>query len=1118
MAGLKKVRSLLIISIFISLIFSLSVNASVGPVSGITATGSSGSDPIDLNSITVGGYTVTVDDLYTGTSSGSGGGSLPITNADNFNLYDVTTSYNPLDTVYFGGELWTDTNGDNPDFFIFESRGNDSGTLQAILEDGSLGNTISFSSGDWGDTGYDDSYGRSHGLAFSVTDLKDSTGNNLTNSSVLQGIRISSSGIDPGCICAVVVESANEPPVITSSPVTEAYVDQLYYYDVEATGTPAPQFFLQISPTGMTIDSSTGVIEWTPSAVDDVNVMVVAANGEEPNSTQTFTISVSEPPPAGIVPITSITADGTSGSGSIMLQSITVDGYTIGVDGLYTGTGTGSGGSSSYPVENADNFNIDNFASQLNPHDIINFGGDLFSDENGSNPDFFIFENGGNDSGTIQAIFPDDSLGNEVSFSSSDFGDTSYDSSVGGQDIKAVAFEIRDLLDASGENLTNSSVIKGIRINSGGLDPSCICAVTIPANLEAPDINSTPVTSAVAGETYVYDVDANGLPEPTFSLLTAPPNMDINSVTGLIQWTPDSTQLGLKEVQVQATNSEGTDTQTFDIDVAGVVPSITSSPVLNAYINEVYIYDVDANGIPDPNFALLNSPTGMTIDDSNGMIQWIPEYDHLGLNAVEIKAYNTEGFDIQVFDVNVTETPLCPIEMIHSWKLDEQGGPLYADSYGTADANSVSSPTAVTGFVNGAQDFNGVSDYLFTENTSNPVNEITIMAWIYPYDLSQSGPDESIISKENVFELSIEESNERISWVILDGQGTSAGHYDEYEPAVAENSISEQVWTHIAVTFDGVSQAIYINGAKIGEDPADFTSLGDVQNPYVIGWANMWESRFFNGIIDEVAVYDQALSTSKIDELYQRGLQGRGYCNILPEFTELDLISVDNKIDISGGLENGFNLQLNGESNLYQLDLGAGTATNKGIIADGEQPVYFGFTLDEPNALLASYFETKHQGMPYKDELVAIANAESPIFYVKVENIDGQEEFSLIDGFMLDTQILEPAEIPLRINGDYPESSYNYIGVIEDEFGVQNIIEVQMSTCIDADDDDICDSLECMKTNINGVGRIDFADFEILADNWLSNLPGSDGDIDEDGEVEFFDLDQISQHWLSECN
>jgi len=83
---------------------------------------------------------------------------------------------------------------------------------------------------------------------------------------------------------------------ITSTPVTEGITGQLYTYDVDAVGTPAPTYSLISAPAGMTIDSNTGLIEWIPSVSGDFNVSVEASNTIPSEDVQSFTIHVTDIP------------------------------------------------------------------------------------------------------------------------------------------------------------------------------------------------------------------------------------------------------------------------------------------------------------------------------------------------------------------------------------------------------------------------------------------------------------------------------------------------------------------------------------------------------------------------------------------------------------------------------------------------------------------------------------------------------------------------------------------------------------------------------------------------------------------------------------------------------
>ena len=109
-----------------------------------------------------------------------------------------------------------------------------------------------------------------------------------------------------------------------------------------------------------------------------------------------------------------------------------------------------------------------------------------------------------------------------------------------------------------------------------------------------PSITSTAVTTAAENVPYAYDVNATDPDNDalTYSLDVFPEGMTIDSATGLIAWTPGSTQVGSNNVTVRATDTGGLfDTQSFTISVTDVnhPPVITSTPVTEAVIAETII-------------------------------------------------------------------------------------------------------------------------------------------------------------------------------------------------------------------------------------------------------------------------------------------------------------------------------------------------------------------------------------------------------------------------------------------------------------------------------------------------------------------------------------------------
>jgi hypothetical protein len=89
--------------------------------------------------------------------------------------------------------------------------------------------------------------------------------------------------------------STNQAPIITSTSDTTATVNQTYAYDVNATDPDGDTltYSLTTKPTGMTINSTTGLINWTPTSTGDYDVTVRVSDGSL-FDTQSFTITVED--------------------------------------------------------------------------------------------------------------------------------------------------------------------------------------------------------------------------------------------------------------------------------------------------------------------------------------------------------------------------------------------------------------------------------------------------------------------------------------------------------------------------------------------------------------------------------------------------------------------------------------------------------------------------------------------------------------------------------------------------------------------------------------------------------------------------------------------------------
>jgi hypothetical protein len=70
-------------------------------------------------------------------------------------------------------------------------------------------------------------------------------------------------------------------------------------------------------------------------------------------------------------------------------------------------------------------------------------------------------------------------------------------------------------------------------------------------------------------------------------------------------------------------------------------------------------------------------------------------------------------------------------------------------------------------------------------------------------------------------------------------------------------------WSHVAVTYDGANQRLYVNGVQVASR-AQTGSMALGNGPLRIGGNGSWATEFFQGLIDDVRVYNRALTATEI--------------------------------------------------------------------------------------------------------------------------------------------------------------------------------------------------------------------------------------------------------------
>jgi len=88
----------------------------------------------------------------------------------------------------------------------------------------------------------------------------------------------------------------------------------------------------------------------------------------------------------------------------------------------------------------------------------------------------------------------------------------------------------------------------------------------------------------------------------------------------------------------------------------------------------------------------------------------------------------------------------------------------------------------------------------------------------------------------------------------------------------ANTVLIEDVWYHVVGVYDNKSMKVYVNGKEEGSGLFPAGGAGDSNARFYIGRTGSWrgwpDNRYFNGIIDEVVVYNRALTESEVQDRY----------------------------------------------------------------------------------------------------------------------------------------------------------------------------------------------------------------------------------------------------------
>ncbi|VVB59527.1 Concanavalin A-like lectin/glucanases superfamily protein [uncultured archaeon] len=214
----------------------------------------------------------------------------------------------------------------------------------------------------------------------------------------------------------------------------------------------------------------------------------------------------------------------------------------------------------------------------------------------------------------------------------------------------------------------------------------------------------------------------------------------------------------------------------------------------------------------------------------------------------------------------------CPGGMVSCWALDETEGLIAHDSINGNDGTLYCVPTwNAPGVVNTALSFDGTGDrVVIPDSTSLHFSSFTVMAWAKAE--GNFGMYRSILTKDQQDQSEFwfgYADNNKLDFKF-NGQG------GENINGASQRIITDSDWHFLVGVYDGSTIMVYVDGALDGSKLYGPMTVGT--GTLNMGMTFYWGDNWFQGILDEVAVFNYALTPTEISSYYQMGVDGRSYC------------------------------------------------------------------------------------------------------------------------------------------------------------------------------------------------------------------------------------------------
>jgi Concanavalin A-like lectin/glucanases superfamily/Putative Ig domain len=247
-----------------------------------------------------------------------------------------------------------------------------------------------------------------------------------------------------------------------------------------------------------------------------------------------------------------------------------------------------------------------------------------------------------------------------------------------------------------------------------------------------------------------------------------------------------------------------------------------------------------------------------------------------GVFDFTVTATDASGNSAERLYVLTVVPPVAPPPgMVSWWRGEPTASAVVLDSIDGNNGGFFTATTAAPpsytpdGKVGGAFAFDGTIYVQIPDAPGLQPSQLTLEAWVFPTVLSST-------SYQTVIGRGSATASAEQWWLGLLNAIPQFFSHASGEPLAGPAAIPLNQWSHLAATFDGATKVLYVNGIQVASQ-GGLGALLYAPVPVGIGatWQNNVPTDLFTGYIDEVSLYDRALTPAEISGIATAGPAGK---------------------------------------------------------------------------------------------------------------------------------------------------------------------------------------------------------------------------------------------------